>query len=97
MAQSTWFLAAGVVQQDLGVAKRVLWWLAQSVTLIVGLIVTIVFTPSLGFLVLVLPTFPLIFAMLSFAAAQVNNPWSYGIGASLFFAWMIAAVFPLAS
>ncbi|WP_199312782.1 alpha/beta fold hydrolase [Microcoleus sp. FACHB-672] len=91
-----WFLAAGLSQQDSGVGKRILWWLGQSVALVGGFFLTVYLVPQLGFMFLLLPVFPIIIAILSLAAAQVNEAWSYGIGSALYFGWILAAGFPLA-
>lgn len=53
--------------------------------------------PQLGFIFLVLPLFPPIMAILSFAAAQLNETWSYAIGSAIFFGWTIASAFLLAA
>ena len=92
-----WFLASGLAQVGIGPWKRVLWWLGQSGALIVGLILTIVVVPSLGFMAILLPVFPVLIAILSFTAAQLEHSWRYGIAAALFFGWAIAAIFPLAA
>lgn len=91
-----WFLAAGLSQQDAGVGKRILWWLAQSVALVGGFFLTVYLVPQLSFMFLLLPVFPVIIGILSLAAAQVNEAWSYAIGSTLFFGWILAAGFPLA-
>jgi hypothetical protein len=36
-------------------------------------------------------------AMLSFAAAQLDEVWSYALGSAIFFGWAIAIAFPLAA
>lgn len=90
-----WFLASGLVQQNTGIFQRFVWWLAQNLAIISGLLVAIYFLPQLGFLLMLLPIFPIIIALLSFVAAQVDDAWSYALGSTLFFAWIIAAVFPL--
>lgn len=90
-----WFLASGMAQQSVGIGKRILWWLGQTTVLIGGLILTISVLPQLGFIVLLLPIFPIIFGIFSFVAAQLKHPWSYAIGSALFFGWTLAAAFPL--
>lgn len=92
-----WFLASGFAQQGTSAGKRILWWLGQTIALIGGLILTISLLPQLGFIFLLLPIFPIVFGILSFAAAQVKDAWSYGIGSALFFGWTLAAAFPLVS
>ena len=88
-----WFLASGIAQN--GVGSRVVWWLGQSAVLIGGLFLSILVLPQLGFIFLLLPLFPLVWAIFSLAAAQIKNTWSYALGSSLFFGWLLAAAFPL--
>ena len=90
-----WFLAAGIVQQNIGTGKRTLWWLAQSGVLILGFGVTLYFVPSLGFMFLLLPLFPPLIGILALVAGWVNSAWVYAIGSALFFGWLLAAGFPL--
>jgi pimeloyl-ACP methyl ester carboxylesterase len=92
-----WFLASGVVQQNITFGKRVLWWLGQSIVLIGGFILVLYLLPQLGFIALLLPVFPVLVAIFAFTASVLNEPWSYAIGNSLFFGWALAATFPLAS
>jgi pimeloyl-ACP methyl ester carboxylesterase len=92
-----WFLAAGIVQQSQTTKQRIWWWLGQTVAVIAGLIATILLIPKLGFIFLLIPIFPLIFAMLSFAAAQFSQPWTNALASTCLFAWAIAAAFPLSS
>lgn len=92
-----WFLAAGIVQQNIGVGKRILWWLAQSLILIGGFVLTLKFLPQLGFMFLLLPLFPPLMGVLSLVAGLLNRAWVYGMGSALFFAWLLAAGFPLSA
>ncbi|MBF2066878.1 MAG: alpha/beta hydrolase [Calothrix sp. C42_A2020_038] len=92
-----WFLASGVTQQNLTFKKRVLWWLGQSIVLVCGFILVLYLLPQLGFIGLLLPIFPVLAAIFSFTASVLNEPWSYAICNALFFAWALAATFPLAS
>lgn len=92
-----WFLAAGMVQQEIGIGKRILWWLGQSVILIGGFVLTLNFLPQLGFMFLLLPLFPPLMGILSLVAALLNRAWVYAIGSALFFGWLLAAGFPLSA
>jgi hypothetical protein len=92
-----WFLASGIAQQNLSFGKRVLWWLGQSTALIGGFILVLYLLPNLGFIYLLLPLFPILVAIFSFTSSLLNEYWSYAIGNALFFGWMLAATFPLAS
>ncbi|WP_017314686.1 alpha/beta hydrolase [Mastigocladopsis repens] len=92
-----WFLASGVAQQGVGVGRRILWWLGQSVILVGGFIFVLYLLPELGFIYLLLPLFPLVMGIFSYAASLFEEPWSYAIGSALLFGWILAAAFPLAS
>jgi dienelactone hydrolase len=92
-----WFLASGTVQQNIGVGKRILWWLGQSVVLIGGFVLTLNFLPQLGFMFLLLPLFPLLMGILALVAGSLNRAWVYAIGSALFFGWLLAAGFPLSA
>ena len=92
-----WFLAAGIVQENIGVGKRFLWWLGQSVVLIGGFVLTLNFLPQLGFMFLLLPLFPPLMGILSLVAGLLNRAWVYAIGSALFFGWLLAAGFPLSA
>ncbi|KAB8317840.1 alpha/beta hydrolase [Tolypothrix campylonemoides VB511288] len=92
-----WFLASGVAQQGVGVGRRILWWLGQSVILVGGFILVLYLLPELGFIYLLLPLFPLVMSIFSYVASLFAEPWSYGIGSALLFGWILAAAFPLAS
>lgn len=92
-----WFLASGIVQQNVGPSKQVLWWLGQSAVLIVGFGVTLYFVPQLGFMFLLLPLFPPLLGILSLVAGLLNQAWAFAISAALFFGWLLAAGFPLST
>ncbi|HEY9690621.1 MAG TPA: hypothetical protein V6D15_00270 [Oculatellaceae cyanobacterium] len=53
--------------------------------------------PQLSFIFLLLPVFPLLTAILSWAGSGLNEIWSYANASALFFGWAIAAAFPLAA
>jgi hypothetical protein len=38
---------------------------------------------------------PLVLAAESIAGSAFDDPWAYGLGSTLFFGWLIAALFPL--
>jgi dienelactone hydrolase len=97
IASLPWFLASGIVQQNIGVGKRVLWWLGQSVVLIGGFVLTLNFLPQLGFMFLLLPLFPPLMGILSLVAWLLNRVWVYAISSALFFGWLLAAGFPLSA
>jgi len=91
-----WFIASGIVQQEVGLGSRIAWWFGQSIVLVGGLLFLVYLLPQLSFVFLLLPLFPLLMAMFAFVAAQLDSFWTYAIGSTLFFGWMLAAAFPLA-
>ncbi len=92
-----WFVASAIAQQGVGVARRVVWWLWQSLVLVGGFVLVIYLLPQLGFIFLLLPLFPLLTVIFSFAANLLDDVWSYSLGSTLFFGWMIATAFPLSA
>ncbi|MCY7279252.1 MAG: alpha/beta hydrolase, partial [Phormidesmis sp. CAN_BIN44] len=92
-----WFLASGMVQQSTRWFTRLGWWFGQSVMLIAGFLLVIIVLPKLGFMFLLLPLFPVVMALFAFVSALLNNSWIYAIGNTLFFAWLLAAGFPLSA
>ena len=91
-----WFWMVAEVQQTAGVWIRLLWWFAKSAVMLTGMIMLISAVPGLGILGLMAPLLPLLFAILDFANGYVRRPLAYALGSSLFFAWVLAVVFPLA-
>ncbi len=96
LAVLPWFLAAGQAQVGAGVGRRALWWLGQSLVLVVGLALVVFLVPGMFFVFLLLPLAPLLIGILAIAGAVFDSPWAYGVGSALFFGWVLAAVFPLA-
>jgi hypothetical protein len=92
-----WFVAVAQVQAGMGFWRRLLWWGVKSVAGVAGLIGCLAVVPGLYILGIMLPLLPLIFAILDATNAAVRHPLAYGLGSALFFAWMLAAVFPLAA
>ena len=92
-----WFLASGMVQQDTRWQTRLAWWFGQSVMMIAGFLLVIVCLPKLGFMFLLLPLFPLVMALFAVMSSLFNQAWIYAIANTLFFAWLLAAGFPLSA
>ncbi|MBD1824104.1 alpha/beta hydrolase [Cyanobacteria bacterium FACHB-DQ100] len=96
IASLPWFLATEMTQQNRTPAQRIAWGVAQSIALIGGFVLVLQFLPQLGFMFLLLPLFPVLISLLSIVSAQVRESWSVAIPSALFFAWLLAAGFPLA-
>jgi pimeloyl-ACP methyl ester carboxylesterase len=91
-----WFLAFGEAQRRTGPAGRAAWWLFQSITVFAVLYLGLRLTPSLGFLLLILPVVPALFLLHAVPVLDQRSRWSIALSGSLFIGWMLLAVFPLA-
>lgn len=95
VALAPWTWLAGLSIADAGVGKRLLLWFLQSSILLGALSLTIKLSPSLGFLSLLLPIFPVVLLFLVLPNLKQRGSWSYAISSALFVSWMLLAVFPL--
>jgi dienelactone hydrolase len=90
-----WFLAAGETVRGAGLGGRAGWWLAHTLVLAVALFLALQLSPTLGYLILILPMFPIIIGLHALAAAPHRSSWPFAISGALFVSWMLLAVFPL--
>jgi pimeloyl-ACP methyl ester carboxylesterase len=90
-----WFLAAGETVRGTGLGGRIGWWLAHSLVLVVALFLALQSSPDLGFLILILPMFPIIIGLHALGAAPHRGSWPFAVSGALFVSWMLLAVFPL--
>jgi dienelactone hydrolase len=90
-----WFLASGEASRGTGIAGRAGWWLAQSAILVAALTVALQLSPEMGFLLLILPLFPIILGLHTLAAAPYRGSWPFALSGALFVSWLLLAVFPL--
>jgi pimeloyl-ACP methyl ester carboxylesterase len=90
-----WFLAAGRTVEGAGAVGRAGWWLAHSAILAGAQFLALQLVPDLGFLILVLPLFPIIVGLHLLAAAPYRGRWPFALSGALFVSWLLLAVFPL--
>lgn len=90
-----WFLAVAQAVLPATRLGRAAWWLGYSLILELGLFLAIRLNPELGFLVLILPIFPLVLGIHALAAGPYRWRASFALGGALFVGWLVAAVFPL--
>jgi hypothetical protein len=64
-----WFLAVGEAAWGAGIAGRIGWWLGHSGLLAGGLLLALRLSPELGFIMIILPLFPIILGFHALAAA----------------------------
>lgn len=91
-----WLLAAGLSQHNQSAARRAGWWLLQTVVIVAGLALTVVLSPGLFFVILLIPVIPLVLGIMAVAGAAFSGPWRFALGNALFFGWILVAVFPRA-
>jgi hypothetical protein len=90
-----WFLAAGEVVRDANFGGRLGWWLAYSALLAGSMLLALSLSPELGFLILILPLFPVILLIHALVAAPYRGSWPFALSGALFTGWLLLAVFPL--
>ena len=74
---------------------RLIWWLGYTLLLVGGLFLSLRLNPELGFLVLILPVFPLVLGLHALVSGPYRWRFSFALGGSLFIGWLVMAVFPL--
>jgi pimeloyl-ACP methyl ester carboxylesterase len=89
-----WFLAVGLALDRAGYALQAVGWLVQNVLAIAGLLLALQLNPELGFLMIILPLFPIIQGIHAFAAAPQRGGWAYALSGAMLTSWILLAVFP---
>jgi pimeloyl-ACP methyl ester carboxylesterase len=74
---------------------RAAWWLGYSGMIIGALLLSIRLNPELGFLILILPVFPVILGLHALATGPYRWRTTFALGGALFIGWIVMAVFPL--
>ena len=90
-----WFLAFGKMTQGVKPLGRMGWWLGCSAALAGGLFLALRITPGLGFIMILIPLFPIILGFHALAAAPHRRAWPFALSGALFVSWLLLAVFPL--
>jgi hypothetical protein len=90
-----WALAAGIAAAPARPGGRLGWWLAHSLVVVTALFLAMQITGGLGFLILILPVFPVLFGLQAAAAGRQGHPLAFALSAALFLSWAVLAVFPL--
>ncbi len=90
-----WLVAVAQVVLPTSWWGRVLWWLGYTLALVAALFLALRLNPELGFLILILPLFPVILGLHALVAAPYRWRLSFALGGALFIGWLVVAVFPL--
>ncbi len=90
-----WFMAIALTALPTTWWGRILWWLAYTLVLLGGLFLALRLNPELGFLILILPVFPVVMGLHALMAGPYRWRVSFALGGALFIGWLVLAVFPL--
>lgn len=90
-----WLLAVAQAVLPTTRLGRVLWWFVYNLILIGSLFLALRLTPELGFLILILPVFPLVLGLHALASGPYRWRSTFALGGALFIGWLLVAVFPL--
>jgi pimeloyl-ACP methyl ester carboxylesterase len=90
-----WFLLLSELVRGKGWLRQIVVWLVHSLLLLGGLFLAMQVTPGIGFLILIMPVFPIFFGIHNIAAGPYQGGWSFALSGSLFTAWLLLVVFPL--
>jgi len=90
-----WFMAIALTALPTTWWGRILWWLAYTLVLLGGLFLALRLNPELGFLILILPVFPVVMGLHALVAGPYRWRVSFALGGALFIGWLVLAVFPL--
>ena len=95
LAVLPWCLLVGECSRVGNGWNRLLWWLIQSLMLFSALVLSVQLSPELGFLMLLLPLFPVILLFQVLPNLFQRGIWVFAISGALYVSWAILAVFPL--
>ena len=90
-----WFLVFGQGASRAGWLGKTGWWLAHCAIIMTALFAALRLSPGLGFILLILPLFPIILALHGLASGPQRNAWVVALSGAGFVAWLLLAVFPL--
>jgi len=90
-----WFLSFGELYGNSGPLGRFGLWLLHSLLLVGGFFLAMRLNPDLGFIMIILPLFPIVIGLHALATAHLKGSWSFALSGALFTTWLLLAVFPL--
>jgi pimeloyl-ACP methyl ester carboxylesterase len=90
-----WFLVVGEGVQGARWPGKIGWWLVHSLVLCGSSYLGLRLSPDLGFIMLLLPLFPIMLALHGLTMAGQRESWAFGLSGAMFISWLLLAVFPL--
>lgn len=90
-----WLMAVAQAMLPTSRWGKIGWWFGSSMVVIGSLLVAMRLNPELGFLILIIPLFPLMLGLHALAAGPYRWRTTFALGGSLFIGWLVVVVFPL--
>jgi hypothetical protein len=90
-----WFLALGQALRGAGWLGQIGGWLLNSLLLLGGMLLALQLDSNLGFIILILPVFPVILLLHTLVNIPQRGGWAFALSGALFISWLVLAVFPL--
>ena len=90
-----WFLASSIAFQPNTFLQGLIGTVVQSVAVLIGLSLTIIATPNIGFLAIMFPAFPLLFGIFAMMYGRSKSLWGNTLGSALIFSWLTVVPFPI--
>jgi pimeloyl-ACP methyl ester carboxylesterase len=90
-----WFLTFGEAAKIERTGSHIGWWLIQVIIVVGSLYLALMINPELGFLLLILPIFPIMLGLNMLIISPKHGSWAYAIPGALFTSWLMLSAFPL--
>lgn len=90
-----WKLAVGAILQNVRGWKAVGFWLLHSGLLVAALVVMGITVRSMFIVILMVPLLPLVLGIEQWIGRRFESAWAYAVGTAMFFAWILASLFPI--
>ena len=90
-----WFLSIGEAAKNSTTLSQIGWWLVQVIVITGSLYWAITINPELGFLMLILPIFPIMLGLNMLIISPKHGSWAYAIPGAMFTSWLLLSAFPL--
>jgi pimeloyl-ACP methyl ester carboxylesterase len=90
-----WFLSVGEAAKSAKAIGQIGWYLVQVITVLGSLTLALKVNPELGFLMLILPIFPIMLGLNMLVISPKHGSWAYAIPGAMFTSWLVLSAFPL--
>jgi len=90
-----WFLSYGEAAKLAKTSGQVGWWLVEVISVLGSLYLALILNPELGFMLLILPIFPIMLGLNMLVISPKHGAWAYAIPGAMFTSWLVLSAFPL--